>query len=238
MKNRTLRISLILAILTLVTSCFMGSTFAKYVTNDSGSDHARVAKFGVTVEAPGTMFTSLYAKDDAGFIAGDNTVVAGEKVVAPGTKGSLAAFSITGSPEVAVIVNYAADIELEKWLIDSDNDPATPEVEYCPIIFKVNDTELFIGATFNSAVIYTVAELEAAIEEAVKSYSKQYVANTDLGAAAQVADYLTMSWEWKFENGIVGYQNDVADTYLGDAAEAGNAATIDITVSCTVTQVD
>ena len=50
-KNHTLKLAGILLALVLVTSCFVGGTFAKYVTEGTGSDSARVAKFGVTVTA-------------------------------------------------------------------------------------------------------------------------------------------------------------------------------------------
>ena len=59
-KNHTLKLAGILLALVLVTSCFVGGTFAKYVTTGTGSDSARVAKFGVTVTANGTMFAKEY----------------------------------------------------------------------------------------------------------------------------------------------------------------------------------
>ena len=37
--------------LTLITTCFVGGTFAKYTTTGGGNDSARVAKFGVTISA-------------------------------------------------------------------------------------------------------------------------------------------------------------------------------------------
>lgn len=62
-KNHTLKLAGILLALVLVTSCFVGGTFAKYVTTGTGSDSARVAKFGVTVTANGTMFAKEYDTD-------------------------------------------------------------------------------------------------------------------------------------------------------------------------------
>ena len=59
-----MRVAGLLLALVLVTSCFVGGTFAKYVTSGGGTDHARVAKFGVTVKATGndTMFATQYDK--------------------------------------------------------------------------------------------------------------------------------------------------------------------------------
>ena len=62
--GKTMRVAGLLLALVLVTSCFVGGTFAKYVTYGGGQDHARVAKFGVKVEATGDVFAKEYdAKD-------------------------------------------------------------------------------------------------------------------------------------------------------------------------------
>ena len=42
-KNWTLRAAVLMLALVLITSCFVGGTFAKYVTSGSGTDSARVA---------------------------------------------------------------------------------------------------------------------------------------------------------------------------------------------------
>ena len=63
-KNWTMRAAVLMLVLVLITSCFVGGTFAKYVTSGSGTDSARVAKFGVTVTASGDLFAKEYATDD------------------------------------------------------------------------------------------------------------------------------------------------------------------------------
>ena len=55
-----MRVAGLLLALVLVTSCFVGGTFAKYVTSGDSTDSARVAKFGVTVKANGTVFAEEY----------------------------------------------------------------------------------------------------------------------------------------------------------------------------------
>lgn len=55
-KHWTLRAAGLLFALVLITSCFVGGTFAKYVTSKSASDSARVAKFGVVIEAQDNRF--------------------------------------------------------------------------------------------------------------------------------------------------------------------------------------
>ena len=56
-KNKMMRLASFLLVATLLTTSMISGTFAKYVTEGSASDSARVAKWGVEVEAT----------DDTGF---------------------------------------------------------------------------------------------------------------------------------------------------------------------------
>ena len=75
-KTRSLKIAAFLLVLTLVTSCFVGGTFAKYVVGSQAGASARVAKFGVGITANGSLFASEYASDTPGLTAIANSVVA------------------------------------------------------------------------------------------------------------------------------------------------------------------
>ena len=107
-KNRMMRLASGLLVAVLLTTCAISGTFAKYVTSESGSDFARVAKWGVEVEAESfDMFTDAYETDDTtATFTGSYSVDSadGEDVMAPGTSGSFANIAITGTPEVAVEV--------------------------------------------------------------------------------------------------------------------------------------
>lgn len=233
-KNVLMRSAGLLLVLVLVTSCFVGSTFAKYTVGDKGTATARVAKFGVAVTASGDMFAKTYATDDqsAGAIA--NSVASTENVVAPGTKkeGFVAA-TITGTPEVAVRVSYkldAADLVIDGWNLADGS-------FYCPLVFRIKAADG--GNTVISGTGFTkVNEMKAALVNAVAAYTKDYAPGTDL--SDQNADTLTISWEWPFETGADAEKpaNNVKDTYLGDQAAAGNAAKIQLTLATTVTQID
>lgn len=233
-KNVLMRSAGLLLVLVLVTSCFVGSTFAKYTVGDKGTATARVAKFGVAVTASGDMFAQTYATDDqsAGAIA--NSVASTENVVAPGTKkeGFVAA-TITGTPEVAVRVSYkldAADLVIDGWNLADGS-------FYCPLVFRLKAADG--GNTVISGTGFTkVNEMKAALVNAVAAYTKDYAPGTDL--SGQNADTLTISWEWPFETGAEAEKpaNNVKDTYLGDQAAAGHAAKIQLTLATTVTQID
>lgn len=221
-KNKMMRLASCLLVAVLLTTCAVSGTFAKYVTSGSAEDSARVAKFGVKVTGTGNMFAETYTKTDAKFTVAEDSVVSTERVVAPGTSGSLGGFAITGTPEVAVRVSYTADtVDFgDKW-VDKDGN------YYCPIEITVGSTTL----KGTDSAYTSIADFEAAIETAIEdeNLKKDYAAGTPLGNAEK----LNISWKWAFEG-----NDDVKDTYLGDQAAAGNAATINIGVSCTVTQID
>lgn len=80
-KNKTMRLAVLLLVLTLVTSCFVGGTFAKYVSTASASAEARVAYWG---------FNSTESVEFGLFDFVDNGVLQGEEdLIAPGTKNSI-----------------------------------------------------------------------------------------------------------------------------------------------------
>lgn len=231
-KNHTLKLAGILLALVLVTSCFVGGTFAKYVTSGTGKDTARVAKFGVTVTANGSTFAEEYATNDETVETIARSVVSSErkKVVAPGTKGDMVSMTLSGSAEVAVKVTYEATVNLgDKWVADG--------VYYCPLVIKVNDKEI------NGLDYETAADFAAAVKAEIDGYTKNYVANTDFSgdkAEKYKNDSLKVSWRWNFEatHFVKGDQTDEKDTILGVAAADGNAATIALEVVTTVTQID
>ena len=241
MKNKAMRIAAGVGVTTLLTMSVISGSFAKYITSGTGTDSARAAKFGVTVTANGTMFASEYAKDDenvVGTIVKSVVSSGGESdhVVAPGTKGELLNATITGKPEVAVKVSYEPTLTLKGWeYTDEDSNLST---EYFPIIFKVGDKKYGVKGVKDSTGVAvangssSIGELKTAVENAIKGYSKNYAANTDLSGIG--ADgFVNVSWEWAY-NG----NSDEKDTYLGDQAAANKASTVELSMKTTVTQID
>ena len=114
-KNVLMRAASGLLVATMLTTCAISGTFAKYVTQDNGGDLARVAKWGVVVQVEGDLYGENYldttntASDDkedtVSVSSKTNTDLAGTStanLVAPGTKSSDSpySFSINGTPEV------------------------------------------------------------------------------------------------------------------------------------------
>lgn len=234
-RNRLMKASAFLLVSTMATSCFVGSTFAKYVSEGEGEDSARVAKWGVEVEVTGDGFKTIYGKDDINASVGDTVVSSKEeKVVAPGTKGTFGGVKISGKPEVAVNVETIATVDLSGWNV-ADGDEF-----YCPLKFTVGDTTIN-GLDYSSRTAGGEGSFENAIKTAIQeTTTKQLEAGTDL---SEVGKNITYSWEWPFEGsrGDVASQDDILDTKLGDNAADGdtsNDPTIKITVKTTVTQID
>ena len=219
-KNIMMRVASALFVSVLLSTCAISNTFAKYVSTGSSENSARVAKWGVTVTGTPGMFATKYATDDTSFTLATDTVLSTEDVVAPGTGGTMTNFTITGTPEVAVRVNFEGELELgDKW---KDNNGSY----YCPIEITVGDT------TFKGTSYASVEEFENAVNGEIAAFSKDYAANTDLSTIG--ADAPSISWKWAFEG-----NDNVKDTYLGDQATTeGNAATISLNVTATITQID
>ena len=236
-KNRMMRLASLMLVAVLMTTCTISGTFAKYVTEATGTDTARVAKWGVTVTAQTEeVFGQKYENTiDA---SGTKVVSAADEygetglddVLAPGTNGNLGSIAITGTPEVMVDITATADLVLTGWAISG--------VEYCPLVFTVGTDEFKIGGTYNGNPITTVSELETAVEE---SFVAALAAN-DVAANTNLADSITMTWSWPFEVGANADEiaaNDAKDTALGNWKMNGAAVpTITFSYSATVTQVD
>lgn len=216
-KNKLMRAAAGLMVATLLTTSIISGTLAKYTTSDSGTDTARVAKFGVAVAATGDTFAKEYTGTDQA-----KTVISStnDKVVAPGTTKKMADISITGKPEVAVKVSYSGNFTLsDDWKVGADNE------FYCPLKVTVKSTD--DTTTIDGTKQTSKTEFETAVNNAIKAYSKTYNPNTDLSSKA--SENLTVSWTWDFEGA------DEKDTKLGDATTPGKVA---LDVTTTVTQID
>lgn len=240
-SGKTMRLAGLLLVLVLVTSCFVGGTFAKYVTSGGGADEARVAKFGVNVSAVGDVFAKEYDAKDPTLVDYNGDAIAksviaadGKDVVAPGTKKDDAlVVSVTGTPEVAVEVKYEGHVTFTSGLPGATSNWKDEAGKYyCPLVITVNGTK-FNGMDYDSET-----EFANAVVAAIDGLTKNYAPNTDLNASASKDVHI--SWEWPFENatGSKYDQSDVNDTYLGNQAAAGNVATVGIIVTTTVTQID
>ena len=201
-KNRTMRVAVLLLALTLITSCFVGGTFAKYTTGDSAADNARVAKWGVEVVADGSDFFKNEYKNPAE--SAITVHAASDDLVAPGTSGQTT-FSISGTPEVAtqVLLNVATakDIFVKagtygQYVVANDYNPIK-----WTLTVDDNGTSVTIAENVSLAVLQTTVTT--------------YMAGATFYAPHETLDAtFTLSWSWAF-NG----QDNAGDTVLGNLAQ-------------------
>lgn len=214
-KNKKTVLTIAIALLLVLALALGGFTFAKYISQGNGSDSARVAAWGFTVEAGGDNaagFNTQYANDTSEVIVRAN---GSSKVVAPGTSGQFN-FSISGTAEVAAEVTfslaYTSDIGLP--LTPSEGGEA---ITYNPIRFTLNKDNSPVEEDL------TLAELKTALEEIrveVKP-NESYTAN------------YTITWAWAFDGNYFhadesvdttaenGISCDVLDTLLGQGKNYG-----------------
>lgn len=224
-KNRTMRIAAVMLVFALLTTCIISGSFAKYITTGTAaSEAARVAKWGVKVDAAAD---SVKIADDAygTTVAAFQATTGG--IMAPGTsKESAAVITISGKPEVAVKILVEADVTVDGWL-DEDGEL------YFPLTVTVGGIAVDLSSCTDAAGVKNA--IKAAIEGAIPSAT--IAPNTDLGDAYN--NSLKISWAWPFgadDNKESG--NDAKDTYLGDQAADGNAATFGVSITVKVIQVD
>lgn len=270
-KNRMMRAASALMVAVLLTTSTISGTFAKYVTTAEASDTARVAKWGVQIDMSALadeandLFTDTYAADSATTIA--NTVVASEDAVAPGTKhDGLIAFTLTGTPEVAVKVefevtnaaknNVPLDVVLPAGTYkDWTKAPYTDTFDvvapgYYPIVYTLTNGAGVELAKGNLDTIKAFLETTLSGEyEANTNLAEMYI--DDNGTPADPSDdtilsdgTYKLSWAWAYGafDGIT--DADRADTFLGNIAAgietlpANASINIDFAIAITVTQID
>lgn len=227
-KNTMMRIASVLLVAVLLSTCTISGTFAKYVTEGTSQDTARVAKWGVVITGQADMFKTEYDANDntATGLTGKSVVSADtihgrNRLLAPGTEGTLTDIALSGTPEVQVEVKFESNFDIGGWLLNGT-------VYYCPIVITIDGVEYY-GMSYASEEAF-----EDAVNAAIENFSANYEANTNLANVA-VNNAPSVSWDWAFYRDP---DHDAKDTILGNQAAAGYPATIDLTVTCTVTQID
>lgn len=220
-QNKMMQLASLLLVGVLVTTSSITTTFAKYVTQSSAQDSARVAKWGVSILTEGKLFDSTYLSEPKGGTFGngtsdgaDNTalsVESSEKVVAPGTKNTTGmTLKIDGKPEVDVEVKVVAssangDVYLNGMglpdLTTSDASDDTFNVEnYTPVRYTLTRNGIAKDEHKNLTLTQLISELNG--------LSARFDAGTNLSGADGFGTYV-ITWEWTYDG------NDKADSLLG-----------------------
>jgi len=259
-KNKMMRIASVLLVMTLLSTCAISGTFAKYVTKASGEDSARVAKWGVVIglEA-GDAFATQYKTHDTTYKGAYSVVSADQKkVVAPGTSsedlGTTIKATVKGTPEVAtrykLEITGIKDVKLPAGTYTDYTELVkdattgkygytktfTLDKDYTPILWtlKIGGTAVATDKSLTE-VLARVGDIAGKLP---MQNAKAELVGTDGLAITFDADpnyamdlTFELSWKWTF---FVNDANDKADTYLGNVA-AGTPT--DIVTTNVVTEV-
>lgn len=223
-KNVMMRVASALLVAVLLTTCTISGTFAKYTTEATGTDSARVAYWGFQNDAALTF--DLFANTYDGSVTGQDNA----DVVAPGTSKTTAftfafkenaAKSIT-APEVKYTITVTPTISGS--YTNLDNNPN----------FKWT---LKAAGAATATEYATVAELEAAIKalSGDATGTKTYEAGN---APTNLSGTCEIGWTWAFEadgDDTAKATQNAIDTDMGNAADLDN---VTIKIAITATQID
>lgn len=226
------RIVTILLALCLITSSFVGNTFAKYTSSASGSDVAVVAKWSIdynngeisttdgtsksinfnlfnTIMGYGTNAVTEENTDNDNDVR--DTTEDGKTIIAPGTQGAFT-FTITNNSDVTVA--YAIDFKEEQT---GTTDSYTIPIEYSlggtTWVTNINDLDVALGAR----LAYEDDDDDANGKETEVTY--------------------TIYWRWSFSDGTTSA--DIKDTNLGMLAATGSdRPTVTVSIEITAEQVN
>lgn len=227
-KNRMMRLASALLILTLLTTCMISGTFAKYTTQATGEDTARVAKWGVTVNVTSDLFADAYKDTSVGYNETTATVKASaenQNIVAPGTTGTGLGVTIGGTPEVSYEMKIKLDNTAKMPSLKYTPTGGT-EASYEPVKFSVLNGTTPLKENMTLANLQTLFDGTNVIYKYDVAENKYYV-DTDFDGnfndetAATDAPNIKIEWEWQFETGTDDTTkafNDKLDTILGKLA--------------------
>ena len=208
-KNRMMRLASLMLVLVLLTSSVVSGTFAKYVTTVSGTDTARVARWGFTGDTTNITIGNL-------FMNAYNNVDADVDVIAPGTENSAKfEFAYNGAAGTAPEVKY-------NFTVSTDGSNCADAIKNnANIKLAVYKTSDGVGA----AAWGTWDAMIAAIEDLDGTET------FDPGELPAISEEYTVAWKWDFYTDKTA---DEKDTTMGNAAS--DVVTLKITV--TATQID
>jgi hypothetical protein len=242
-KNKTMRLASVLLVMTLLTTSIISGTLAKYTSTGSASDTARVAKWGVTVSASGTLFGSKYANGVSSIpttletpsaisVEGKNSSGEAVEVVAPGTQSADTGFTfgITGTPEVDNTVSAvieAKDIYLKEGTYGVMKEVTVDAINYSTMLDKglytLNDKTYtkVTATTYSSGTYYALAYTATVGDGGYYPVEYSYYSNGTSGADTTKATEIALV---------------IAANFVDDLTKLENADKTDAGVSYTVSK--
>lgn len=208
-KSYASRLGVLAVALTLVTTCLVGGTMAKYTTTAAGTGSGTVAKFdvGIKVNNAGLGKDAVAITDlfTTGREAGNGTNVV-ENKLAPGTSGYFD-LSVTNNSEVKINVS---DVKVDVIAGSAD----------IPMQFGVTGTD-----------VISLPEKGFVKQDAIAAKIKAEFNNSIDWTAKANSKTARIWWQWD------PLSVDSEDTALGTVADGAKAPTYGLDISVTADQV-
>jgi len=230
-KNVTMRAAGFLLVGVMLTASIVSGTFAKYVTQDSAQDTARVAKFGVVAAVSGDLFGKSYSAADGNSIqawsvnaatvsSSGNNEAAADKVVAPGTKNDTGmTISVTGTPEVSTSLALVDAVDNSgKTYVNTDIELKTGNygvmVEYTGTVTADNVTSYYklANGTYTAATTSDVGATLYQFKDAANA-SASYKPVTWKVGDTSCADVAAVRTALAFNTSTAAPNTDLATAY-------------------------
>lgn len=168
-KNTMMRVASVLLLAVLLTTCAISGTFAKYTATGSGSDSARVAKWGFGTT---TLTIDLF---DGNYDNVANTTLDGKNLVAPGTT-KTTSIDLIPSDQAAPEVAYSFTVSV------SSGDSSSSDL-LNKLVWYVDGTKCGTNGSFSE------------FQTVIASKSQTSVSANTLPTAQS----LNVKWEWPFD---------------------------------------
>jgi len=214
MKNKFMRLAAVMLMLCLVTCCAIGGTFAKYTTDVSGDDTARVAYWGFTDTNTSVSIDNLFL--DGTYDSETGILTGGDDLIAPGSKN-----------DVDVLVEYSGSV--------------TPEVDYTiTVAFDETNSAIADAIKNNTNIKWyyngAVAGTNGTWAELIAAVNGTAALNFEAGTVptAGTNKLCNIGWKWAFET-VGDAAQDTTDTNMGNSA---TDLEVTIVLTVTITQVN
>ena len=219
----------------LIGIAVLSGTLTKFATTGSAKALARVAKWGIDIEA-GSDIDCEY-KSEGGTVYVSTTDKDG--VIIPGTRGALTYVKTSGSPEVKYDINIDGDTTDDKMAFSVGEgyyassrlvrgEKGTP-IEYFPIIIRFTHYDLSGAGTKTNVVSksYAIGRDDVDVTctglgDLVTKVNAAIGTDLDVNNNPPAPDGMTrvyaIEWDWPYETtGDASYQTNVRDTSLCEA---------------------
>ena len=220
MKNKMMRAASVLMVAVLLSTCAISGTFAKYVTQVSSSDAARVAKWGFNTAS--INFEDLFAASYDNVKAGTNE----EAIIAPGTSGKTS-FTFQLIAGVTPEVSYSFMVSTQG---SSNGTTGNTNIKWRLTNSETAPTDWAATDTWDKLI----ADIQA-LDGTAGENGKDYLI-TDMNNVPEMIDKVYyVHWVWPYGEGDHTADANILDNQYGNVTEP---ATITLQVTITATQID